>query len=106
MSFHDNKYLRYFRGHTKKVVSMDLSPQDDTFLSAGLDNTVRLWDLRSQNCVGLMNILASGGRPQVAFDQGGVIFAVGMHSNVIRLYDLKNFESVRFIVHCYWLGVD
>ena len=28
-----------------------MSPQDDTFLSAALDDTVRLWDLRSPDCL-------------------------------------------------------
>jgi len=45
-SLHDNSYLRYFKGHRDKVTSIAMSPLDDTFLSASLDNTVRLWDLR------------------------------------------------------------
>lgn len=47
MSLHDNKYLRYFKGHTNKVVSLEISPEDDTFISASLDGSVRFWDLRS-----------------------------------------------------------
>lgn len=50
MSFYDNKFLRYFKGHTKQVVGLEMSPQDDTFLSSALDDTVRLWDLRTPNC--------------------------------------------------------
>jgi COMPASS component SWD2 len=46
MSLHDNKYLRYFKGHTAKVVSMEMSPLDDTFITSSLDNTTRMWDLR------------------------------------------------------------
>lgn len=52
LSLHDNKYIRYFPGHTKKVVSLCLSPIEDTFLSGSLDKTLRLWDLRSPNCQG------------------------------------------------------
>ncbi|PIK49828.1 putative WD repeat-containing protein 82-like [Apostichopus japonicus] len=50
LSLHDNKYLRYFPGHTKKVVSLSMSPVDDSFLSGSLDKSLRLWDLRSPNC--------------------------------------------------------
>lgn len=50
LSLHDNKYLRYFLGHTKKVVSLCMSPLDDMFLSGSLDKTIRLWDLRTNNC--------------------------------------------------------
>ena len=54
MSLHDNKYLKYFSGHTGKVVSLSVSPVDDTMISGSLDKTVRLWDLRSPDCIGLM----------------------------------------------------
>jgi COMPASS component SWD2 len=47
MSLHDNKYLRYFKGHTKPVVSLEMSPGDDTFASASVDSTIRFWDLRN-----------------------------------------------------------
>ena len=76
LSLHDNKYIRYFSGHTKKLVSLNsttictsatiqcctcnisnfrvvtlnMSPIDDTFLSGSMDKTIRLWDLRSPNC--------------------------------------------------------
>ena len=59
MSIHDNKFLKYFSGHTAKVVSLSLSPVDDTIISSSLDKTVRMWDLRSPDCGGLMQC---GGR--------------------------------------------
>lgn len=49
LSLHDNKYLRYFKGHKSRVTSLCMSPEDDTFMSASEDKTVRLWDLRSTN---------------------------------------------------------
>uniref|UniRef100_A0A8C8EIF7 WD repeat-containing protein 82 n=1 Tax=Oncorhynchus tshawytscha TaxID=74940 RepID=A0A8C8EIF7_ONCTS len=50
LSLHDNKYIRYFPGHNKRVTSLSMSPVDDTFISGSLDKTIRLWDLRSPNC--------------------------------------------------------
>lgn len=96
LSIYDNKYLRYFKGHTKKVTGLKMSPQDDTFLSSSLDETVRLWDLRTPNCQGLMTTLSGMGPSVVGFDQSGLVFGVGMQSRYLRLYDLKNYENGPF----------
>lgn len=97
LSLHDNKYIRYFPGHTKKVVSLCLSPVEDTFLSGSMDKTLRLWDLRSPNCQGLMHL---SGRPVAAYDPEGLIFAAGVNSESIKLYDLRSFDKVPI----YFLG--
>ena len=34
LSMHDNKYMRYFRGHTEEITSLDISPNSDAFLTA------------------------------------------------------------------------
>jgi COMPASS component SWD2 len=46
-SLHDNKILRYFRGHTDYVTALCMSPDSDKFLTASKDGSFRLWDLRS-----------------------------------------------------------
>ncbi|CAE6522067.1 unnamed protein product [Rhizoctonia solani] len=93
-SLHDNKYLQYFRGHKKKVISLDVSPVDDGFMSSSLDNTVRLWDLRSPQCRGLLNLPAP---PVVAYDSTGVVFAVAINQySRILLYDMSNFDKEPF----------
>lgn len=33
--------------YSRRVVSLEVSPTDDGFISSSLDNTVRLWDLRT-----------------------------------------------------------
>ena len=42
LSMHDNKYMRYFRGHSDQVTSLDISPNSDAFLTAA---KVRLWGM-------------------------------------------------------------
>ncbi|XP_053206464.1 WD repeat-containing protein 82-like [Panonychus citri] len=109
LSLPDNKYIRYFPGHTKKVVTLCMSPVDDTFLSGSLDKTIRLWDLRSPNCQGLMHLM---GRPVANFDPEGLIFAVGINSESVKLYDLKSFDKGPFNTFklqqdklCDWTGL-
>lgn len=93
LSLHDNKYIRYFHGHNQKVVTLSMSPVDDTFLSGSLDKTLRLWDLRSPNCQGVMHL---PGRPVAAFDPEGLIFAAGINSEFVKLYDLRSFDKGPF----------
>lgn len=113
LSLHDNKYLRYFKGHNRKVswtmrvttilcsndelflqvVNLEMSPSNDTFLSSSLDNTVRLWDLKSPSCTGVMNVQ---GKPVCAFDPEGLIFSVGIDSEIVKLYDLRSLDKGPF----------
>ena len=94
-SLHDNKYLQYFKGHRKKVVSLEVSPVDDGFMSGSMDKTVRLWDLRSPTCRGLLNLPAS---PVIAWDSTGVVFAVAVNNySRILLYDQANFDKAPFL---------
>ncbi|XP_035209029.1 WD repeat-containing protein 82-like isoform X2 [Stegodyphus dumicola] len=92
LSLHDNKYIRYFSGHSKKVLSLSMSPVDDLLLSGSLDKTVRLWDLRSPNCQGL---ITQSDRPVASFDPEGLIFAVANSTEDVRLYDLRSFDKSR-----------
>lgn len=37
------------------------------------------------------------GRPSVCFDPEGLLFAVGVNSEFVKLYDLRSFDKVRVI---------
>lgn len=52
-----------------------MSPKEDLFATASLDDTARLWDLRSTDCAAVMRIPSSGFTPTVAFDPQGVVLA-------------------------------
>lgn len=91
-----------------------MNPTDETFLSGSLDKTIRLWDIRWENvdpktpwfpclyfvssnrssyCQGFMNL---AGRPVAAFDPEGLIFAAGISSESVKLYDLRSFDKGPF----------
>eukprot|EP00041_Stephanoeca_diplocostata_P014743 m.277671 g.277671 ORF g.277671 m.277671 type:complete len:321 (+) comp19785_c0_seq1:304-1266(+) len=93
LSLHDNKYIRYFPGHKDQVTSLSMSPLNDQFLSASRDTSVRLWDVRSQNCNGVLQARAP---TTGAFDNAGVVFAVGLGGNAIKLYDARKYENGPF----------
>ncbi|KAI0292112.1 WD40-repeat-containing domain protein [Russula brevipes] len=94
-SLHDNKYLQYFRGHSQRVISLEMSPVDDGFMSGSMDKTVRLWDLRAPQCRGLLSLPAPS---LVAYDSTGVVFAVAVnHYGRILMYDHANFDKAPFL---------
>lgn len=78
-----------------RVLSLDFSPVDDTFLSGSLDNTVRLWDLRSPECEAIMRCYGPRNRPYVAYDPMGMIFAT-TSSQSIKLFDLRKLDNGPF----------
>merc|ERR1712212_58767 len=94
--YHDldeDKYIRYFNGHQRTVISLAMNPVTDLFLSGSEDKSLRLWDVRSNHCQGF---LKTQGTPIGAFDPEGCIFAAGIDSNLIRLYDLRSFDKGAF----------
>lgn len=92
LSLHDNKYLRYFKGHHDRVVSLSLCSRSECFISGSLDRTVLLWDQRVEKCQGL---LRAQGRPATAYDDQGLVFAIAF-GGYVRLFDVRNFEKGPF----------
>ncbi|KAI1704140.1 WD repeat-containing protein 82 [Ditylenchus destructor] len=92
----EKKYLMYFKEHTGKVTSIAPYAFSPVFMSASLDDTVRLWDLRTKKCQGLMT-LPPNSNPIVAIDPEGKVFSVGMASETILMYDLNNFTRGPFL---------
>ncbi|MEQ2230861.1 WD repeat-containing protein 82, partial [Ilyodon furcidens] len=90
LSLTDNKFIRYFPGHTARVTALSMSPVDETFISSSLDKTIRIWDLRSPNCQGLTDPL---GKPVCSFDPDGLVFAAGVESQAIKLYDIRAYDK-------------
>ncbi|KAK0891919.1 hypothetical protein LTR02_013721 [Friedmanniomyces endolithicus] len=94
LSMHDNSFIRYFRGHEARVTSLCLSPSADSFLSASLDGTVKLWDCRSQNAHGEMKFEDPW---LTAYDPSATVIAIASPpAQTVLLYDLKNYDKPPF----------
>jgi COMPASS component SWD2 len=94
LSLKTNQYIRYFKGHRARVTALALSPKNDWFLSAALDSTIRLWDLRTNACQG---VVRHTGRSAVQIDPTGAVFAVGAAANALHLFDCRHFDSGPFL---------
>ncbi|XP_062152573.1 protein ANTHESIS POMOTING FACTOR 1 isoform X2 [Alnus glutinosa] len=93
LSMYDNRCLRYFKGHKDRVISLCMSPINDSFMSGSLDHSVRIWDLRVNACQGILRLR---GRPTVAYDQQGLVFAVAMEGGAIKLFDSRSYDKGPF----------
>ena len=94
-SLHDNKYLRYFAGHTGPVTGVAVSAVNDMLLSTAADRSVRLWDLRSASQIGVMKNAPC--KPCAAFDYQGMIFALSTDPGLVKLYDMRNYQGGHFM---------
>ena len=101
LCLHDNRYLRFFRGHTDKVTSISMSPVDDSFLTSSLDRTAFLWNLNSPHPAAKLQLPPEVHHPYICFDESGLIFGVmagdiksNRHS--LKLYDARNFQNGPF----------
>ncbi|KAJ4962956.1 hypothetical protein NE237_022895 [Protea cynaroides] len=92
LSLHDNKYLRYFKGHHDRVVSLSLCPRKECFISGSLDRTVLLWDQRAEKCQGLLHVQ---GRPAISYDEQGLVFAISF-GGYVRMFDARKYEKGPF----------
>jgi len=98
LSVHDNKILREFEGHSGVINDISMSPVDDTFLSSGVDGTVRLWDCgKSGNNLGELKLPPNvEGAPLAVYDSTGLVFGVsaamaGGEGYHVHLYDARNY---------------
>lgn len=93
---YDNRYLRYFKGHTGKVTSLSMSPCDDCFLSASQDRSIRLWNLSAQNPIAKLQLPARYDSPYAAFDASGMVFGVLCQDSYKKTHELKLFDARSF----------
>ena len=54
-----------------RITTLEVCPSNDMFISGGLDFSVRLWDMRTNACHGI--IATRNSRPTVSFDPGNII---------------------------------
>lgn len=116
-SLHDNTYLRFFKararavpaalgmplmrplsrwraqGHSQRVLSLEMSPKSDAFLTAGADCCARLWDVRTNVCCGVMR---TGAAPVAAWDHQGLVFGVVTSDGVLKLFDARGYDQGPF----------
>lgn len=98
LSLVTKSYLRYFKGHSEQVLSLEVNPVNETFVSSAADHTVKLWDTRTPSASGSM---VTGQNSLVGYDPHGIVFAVangpiGSEEGTVHLYDVGTYERGPF----------
>lgn len=93
---YDNRYLRYFKGHTDKVTSISMNPCDDCFLSSSLDKSICLWNLSMPNPIAKLQLPGRFDCPYATFDASGMVFGVLCQDMYTRNHQLKLFDARQF----------
>jgi energy-coupling factor transporter ATP-binding protein EcfA2 len=89
-----HKIKSFLYGHSEYVVSVAFSPDGKTLASGSWDNTVRLWDLATQQPLGEPFVGHSESVISVAFSPDGKTLASGSHDNTVRLWDLATRQAL------------
>ncbi|KRX07764.1 WD40-repeat-containing domain [Pseudocohnilembus persalinus] len=97
-SLHENQIIKQFTGHTDSIVSLEINPVNDQFLTTSKDQSLRLWNLESKtpSCESKLDLSSKNSN----FDSCGLIFAVAYQETIagtsfskVALYDLKNYDT-------------
>ena len=101
------KLVRTLRGHTDHIGRIAWSPDGRMIASPSADNTIRLWDAETGECLrtlkGHAEVVYS-----VAFDPAGRILASGSQDKTVKLWDVYSGQLLRtFKGHKDWVwGID
>ncbi|CCU75898.1 unnamed protein product [Blumeria hordei] len=78
--------IREFRAHPDAITTLDFDAPFGTMVTAALDDTVRVWDLNTSRCIGLLEGHTASVRTLQVEEN---IVATGSVDATIRLWDLK-----------------
>lgn len=85
-----------YKGHTKDITCVDLSPDSKVIISGSLDGTIRIWDTCMQKMIQTIKGASTGqGNPVcICCNPRDLCVAVGFSNKCIKYWELQNFECI------------
>ncbi len=83
----------FCKGHTDWIRSLTFSPDGTTLASASFDKTVKLWDIRTGEC--LKTLQAHGRVNSVSISPDGKTLASGSNDKTVKLWDIRTGECLK-----------
>jgi len=93
---HITEALVEFKGHTNFCFSTKFSPQGNLLVSGSFDETVKIWDVRTGECV---STLPAHSDPVtgVDFNTDGTCIVSSSHDGLMRIWDVATGECLKTI---------
>lgn len=91
-----DKPLVEFKGHSNFCFSVKFSPQGNLLVTGSFDETVKIWDIRTGECI---STLPAHSDPVtgVDFNCDGTCIVSASHDGLIRIWDLATGECLKTI---------
>jgi len=89
----DCQQIVFCKGHTDWIRSLTFSPDGTTLASASFDKTVKLWDIRTGEC--LKTLQAHGRVNSVSISPDGTTLASGSDDKTVKLWDIRTGECLK-----------
>ena len=88
--------LLEFKGHSNFCFSCQFSPQGNLLVSGSFDETVKIWDVRSDECI---STLPAHSDPvtSVSLNRDGTCIVSSSHDGLIRIWDVATGECLKTI---------
>jgi predicted NACHT family NTPase len=89
----DCQQIVFCKGHTDWIRSLTFSPDGITLASASFDKTVKLWDIRTGEC--LKTFQGHGRVNSVSISPDGTTLASGSDDKTVKLWDIRTGECLK-----------
>mmetsp|Transcript_12142 Transcript_12142/g.22739 ORF Transcript_12142/g.22739 Transcript_12142/m.22739 type:complete len:479 (-) Transcript_12142:79-1515(-) len=91
-----NESLVEFKGHSNFCFSVKFNPQGNLLVSGSFDETVKIWDIRTGECV---STLPAHSDPVtgVDFNRDGTCIVSSSHDGLMRIWDVASGECLKTI---------